>query len=109
MRRDVPLPARFAAIPTALRQVIARALDSDPAKRFPTATALRTALLAALPQLPGPHTDPERAKVRLGQRVGQALLLRSTPVLTPVTLPRRAEDVATFVEQNRATLTDRGS
>ncbi|MDP2343997.1 MAG: serine/threonine-protein kinase [Deltaproteobacteria bacterium] len=109
MRREVPLPARFAAVPTPLRQVIARALDADPAKRFPTATALRTALLAALPQLPGPHTDLERAKVRLGQRVGQALLLRSSPALTPVTLPRKVEDVATFVEQNRATLTDRGS
>jgi|JI10StandDraft_1071094.scaffolds.fasta_scaffold01925_3 hypothetical protein len=72
---DEPIPridALAPAVPAALADVLARALDRAPARRPPTAAALREAIEAALGDHGGVARAPELAKV-VAARCGPAI------------------------------------
>lgn len=78
-----PLVTAFAsAVPLPLTQVVARALAKDPAERFPSATAMRQALHAALPE--GPQAATALAVGTIASPAQPTALLPTSPAPGPL-------------------------
>jgi serine/threonine-protein kinase len=94
-KEPAPISSIAPDVPAALEAVVARAIEKDPAERFPSVAALASALEAVLGGAPaydtdGPHASPasvqipQPARSRPGDRSRDPLLETTVPLSRPI-------------------------